>query len=416
MHADQSASKLYQQLSDLLNELGITKCPARWQTLFPVVMDRFSASGCPPVAEDTLRQADQQFRLFPTRLPLILRGAALIRQNQALSCYLLLLLAALEDRTAFYAEWDELEQPQAAEGEDPLAFDLLPIYLLPPLLPAAAAVWQARQVPWNIIQRSFSFIEISLKLHERRVFKPIFDLHDLRWNLNFADNRILRIGRFNMEIKPAFPGRIQVFRHRDGRLCTLVDDLRLHRSGFALGSPGYTDEDGAYLAVVNDEGTFWQGHAVLKDGRAEEQTTALPKNDWQCVLRRDDPVISVHIPHDDPLTPDICARAYRETQALMRTCYPDFAYKAFICFSWLMDPQLRQLLRPNSNIVRFQERFHPFPSPSSGRGIFRFVFEIEYERLEDLPENTSLERALKKHYLAGRYIYEPGGFFFPDEL
>jgi hypothetical protein len=32
--------------------------------------------------------------------------------------------------------------------------------------------------------------------------------------------------------------------------------------------------------------------------------------------------------------------------------------------------------------------------------------------LEDLPERTTLERSIKRHYLSGKYIYEPGGVFF----
>jgi hypothetical protein len=33
-------------------------------------------------------------------------------------------------------------------------------------------------------------------------------------------------------------------------------------------------------------------------------------------------------------------------------------------------------------------------------------------RVEDLPENSSLERALKKHFLSGKAIYETYGYFF----
>jgi hypothetical protein len=50
-----------------------------------------------------------------------------------------------------------------------------------------------------------------------------------------------------------------VFRHRDGRLCALVDQLTLHRSGFALGSPGLTDEYGSYEAAVRLQDGAWHG-------------------------------------------------------------------------------------------------------------------------------------------------------------
>jgi len=76
-----------------------------------------------------------------------------------------------------------------------------------------------------------------------------------------------------------------------------------------------------------------------------------------------------------------------------------------------MDPQLSKLLKPGSNITAFQRKFTRFPSVSSGKPC-KFVFFKQYKTLQELPENTSLERVLKKHYLDGHYIYEPGGFFF----
>ena len=34
---------------------------------------------------------------------------------------------------------------------------------------------------------------------------------------------------------------------------------------------------------------------------------------------------------------------------------------------------------------------------------------------EELCEDTSLQRAVKAHYLGGKYIYAQGGMFFPEE-
>ena len=76
-----------------------------------------------------------------------------------------------------------------------------------------------------------------------------------------------------------------------------------------------------------------------------------------------------------------------------------------------MDPQLEYLLKPDSNIIAFQKKFIRFPTVSSGNSVFYHVFLKKYERLQDLPENTSLQRALKKHYFEGNYIYDLGGFF-----
>ncbi|MDW7656770.1 MAG: acyltransferase domain-containing protein [Bacillota bacterium] len=402
----------YESLRQLVDDLAVQSCPPRWTTLFDQVMAKYADTGCPPADDKALCRINEQYNLFDASWKTVLHGARLIRGNKPLACYLLLLQEAMVDRASFYSEINEIEMPEAPSSSDSLGYDLLPLYLLPHTVPATVADWQAHHIPRDIMQRSLKSYELSLMLHQRRQGKVGYSLHDLRWNLGFADGRLLRIGRFNIEIKPSFAGRIQVFRHNDNQIQTLVDNLKLHKSGFAHGSPGYTDESGSFTACVSEKAEAWQGYPVLPDGRAAATEIKLPKNEWQLVLRWGDPVLSVHIPPDESLAPAICEQSYREADVLIRTCYPDYQAKAFVCHSWLMDPQLSILLKPESNIVAFQQKYTVFPAPSSGKAIFRFVFEKQYDRLEDLPETTSLERALKQHYLAGKYIYEPGGFFF----
>ena len=47
--------------------------------------------------------------------------------------------------------------------------------------------------------------------------------------------------------------------------------------------------------------------------------------------------------------------------------------------------------------------FTCYPICDDATSIFSFVFDRKPENLEDLPEDTSLRRGLKKMYLEGRY-------------
>ena len=44
-----------------------------------------------------------------------------------------------------------------------------------------------------------------------------------------------------------------------------------------------------------------------------------------------------------------------------------------------------------------------------------FVFKMTPESYSDLPEDTSLQRELKKIYLSGGYLYEYNGIFTVQE-
>ena len=140
----------------------------------------------------------------------------------------------------------------------------------------------------------------------------------------------------------------------------------------------------------------------------------LSKEEWDKVLETGDPVIRLHIPPVGKMTPEMIDKTLEETKKFAKEHYPDFHYKAFACHSWLVDPQLDEILNKESNIVKFRQHFHSLTRKSGGTDVFNFIFNkpnMNFD-IRDLPEDSSLQRALKQHYLSGKAIYELEGFFF----
>ena len=125
-----------------------------------------------------------------------------------------------------------------------------------------------------------------------------------------------------------------------------------------------------------------------------------------------DPVIGVHIPGGGGLTPEIVDESFKEAERYVKTYFPDYKYKGYTCQSWVCDPQLKSLISEDSNIIKFARRFKPLTIRNDGTAVFSFVFKKMDNnfKIEDLPETTSLERALKNHYLSGKAIYSHEGY------
>jgi hypothetical protein len=115
-----------------------------------------------------------------------------------------------------------------------------------------------------------------------------------------------------------------------------------------------------------------------------------------------DPAVGIHIPESGPLTPLACDDSLANAHPFFARHFPETPTKLAICTSWLLDPQLAEYLARDSNIIRFQRRFELVGEGWDGDAdILRFVFHRIAPKIDDLPERTTLERAIVAHLRKG---------------
>ena len=112
------------------------------------------------------------------------------------------------------------------------------------------------------------------------------------------------------------------------------------------------------------------------------------------------PVLSVHIPAEEPLSPDAVEDAFRRAKAFFPR-YFGRSYPLLFCHSWLLSPMLKELLEENSRILQFQDQFFVYAQEEDRQAEER-VFGAVQEDPALYPENTALQKALKQFLLTGR--------------
>ncbi|HEY4389058.1 MAG TPA: acyltransferase domain-containing protein [Ktedonobacteraceae bacterium] len=119
----------------------------------------------------------------------------------------------------------------------------------------------------------------------------------------------------------------------------------------------------------------------------------------------DTPILSVHIPESGgPLEPAACSASLAQARDFFARHFPEEPYRFGGCASWLLDPQLADYLPPTSNIVRFQRMFHIVSHSNDGdQDVMQFVFRRTTYSLDELPQRTTLERAVVEHLRSGRH-------------
>ena len=116
--------------------------------------------------------------------------------------------------------------------------------------------------------------------------------------------------------------------------------------------------------------------------------------------------ISLHIPSDVNLQPDLLNESVRKARAFLAEYFPEWADLPFRCHSWLLSPRLLEWLPADSKILRFRAAFDVGETDPEDDSALEWVFHIaggQRAAMDPaaLPEDTSLQRKMKADLLSG---------------
>jgi hypothetical protein len=204
----------------------------------------------------------------------------------------------------------------------------------------------------------------------------------------------------------AMPQVQQYFRERNipneiaqATLADLGRNVRVHRKREGVGGLGV-----AWWLMLHFRGMIYQLGRLQFERSLLGERGAEGAAKLGIAARPDDHVLSIHIPDFcGPMTPEACDASIAEAHTFFSTHFPEESVRAGVCSSWLLDPQLKEYLHPASNIIRFQDRFQMLEGGYNvNNSIVQFVFGPNLERLDTLPQRSTLERAVVAHLKAGK--------------
>jgi len=400
-------------LETLMTSCGCGRWPKRWEEVFDAAMVEYDRNGCRLADPGFYRGLDERYGCFPHFLEVFCRAAEQAAADETLGRLLTLLDLVMRDREHIEADCAEFSLPKPPEGRPELGYLMAGGLALASALPYTAEMLKKRGWPEKNIRGTLSMIDGGVREYRKRNGgRDGYHLFD--WFQLAIDGKLVRIGRFETEFG-VFERKVRVYRDGTGKELVLADGARLHSSGFGLGNPGCSDEEGAWTASLTETESFIEGHTVdLSDGRVSRETVRLDKSIWRQTLAQGDPEIALHIPAGGDFSPETVDASLHEIKEFAARYQPEHRGAVFLCESWMLDPKLRELLGDGSNIVRFGGRFGKLPSVGNGKGVFYFVFLLPKppEDIASLPEDTRLMRKLKELYSEGGCIRETAGYFF----
>ncbi|QUA53603.1 acyltransferase domain-containing protein [Aristaeella lactis] len=239
---------------------------------------------------------------------------------------------------------------------------------------------------------------------------------DYPWDMNFYCCQIFFLDRFYF-IPYRWGGSPEAWRNTEtGEVTALWHaGVRIRRDGQIDGVNGIHDPE-AFTTVFRETNDTVTGNRVLPEGLVSPEVVTLDKKTWRKALGDDDYLLALHIPGGEGYTPERVKSSCEKALAFYDRYYPEYHYIGFWSESWLYDPGLREIVKPDRNIVRVQKQFYCYPVEEGDRMIRLEVLGDENADYRKLTPRNSLERGMFDVWARGDRFHTTGMFLLREEV
>jgi len=142
-------------------------------------------------------------------------------------------------------------------------------------------------------------------------------------------------------------------------------------------------------------------------GRLEYDNEIWNRGDYKSLVKDGDFSVRIHIPSGAPLTEDSVLDSFKKVYAFHKDKLKD-GVLPILCATWFLYPPIVDLFKEESNLKKFANMFEMIDVKETPNiySSLRFAFDTFYESpetLKNLPENSDLQRKLKKYLLDGNH-------------
>jgi len=369
------------------------------------------------LTEEYIRTLHSEKGVLPKQKETLISLIPHIVANQELCLLAKTLYHLLGTKKKFSNLFTQFELPEAPDStENSAAYDCFAVF---PVMAHIVPTWnelKSRGVPDNILTDSLHWLDSVFTEASIKAKKPLFHTEEFKlYGVCIYVNH-LTIAPLRFEIYENSKRPFRIFKSKTGNYIPLADGVQIHKDGHIQGSRGMECKEGSYCANLMETDDAFIGYTVDPTTcLVQKNKVVLLKNEWEQVYSSGDTAIKVHIPYGSKITPDACRNSYRRAKKIFTQCFPEYSFKCFLICCWMLSPVLKEVLPPDSNIIAFQNDYVTFPLHNSAMDVFLYVFGVEEASadkisLSNLPEDTRLQRGVKKILTEGRYIHQFGGY------
>lgn len=384
------------ELRELTVSLGIEKYPEELEEIYKNLPEDDGAL----YDVKKIKALNDKYDMLGEYYENVVEGAKDIQGKQNLLTWLRLAYEYCKDRTSHEARRFPLPKPDGTP-----ASDMFTTLLVIAEYPEAVKRYEARGFSHEQIAKNLGNLKTNLWVGMQKSGGTVTLGANYGWLTNYTKALILDHMGYNYQPFIWPQDAILLKNKNTGEYVFIMVRGTFHRNGLVLGSAGVTDGDGSFNADFFEYADVFFAHRV-EDDRVQPKLESFQKAEWEAVLRPGDDVVFIHIPRKTNMAEDYVTKSLKEGFNLVKKHYPELSPKCIICYSWLLAPNLEDIIGSDKKLTKFMKRFTKYPVlDSSGQLCRSFVWLGENGDVESLSENTSLQRGIKQLWRDGGQLY-----------
>lgn len=213
----------------------------------------------------------------------------------------------------------------------------------------------------------------------------------------YAKPLILHIGRFSYELRP-YENQVCTIYEKDSRRIFIVNEqCQFDKYGYPI--PRGSEE------TVNFQFENKKPRIMGENGLVTQLDSDICLDGWQQILKPNDFVVTIHIPGSDKLLQKTMEESFIDAVPILKKAFKDYAPKKLVCTSWLLSPQLSDILDSKSNILRFQSYFDRIGWYEHENAIYEHIFHTSKCPLEKLVPKNRFQESILRMYHEGQKLH-----------
>lgn len=382
-------------LREIADQIGVGEYPEVFEEIYKNI-----PQDAPACDLELIHRLQNEHNLFGDYYEMVCEAAEQTNADPAYSAW-------VKVNAKYALDTDITATPELPEftSKETLVTDFLRFFVVLPQIPVSLESYKARGFSAEEVKTLLSNYRGSFKIVTRRTGRPGLDMPYFRWVTTISKARLFQTDGLQFELK-LIPDMALWLRNREsGQLVPLILKGTFHACGNKiLGARGFEDPTGSFTVTFSEDDENYYGHGSF-DGVVSSEKKTFPKTEWECAGKPGDLCIVIHIPRGADISRETTLRAIENAKKIMKERYPEYPVKLLLGGSWLLNPQLKEMLGENSRIAQFLSCFTNYPAADrKGMAVLSFVYGRQFDNYEDMPVETTLHRKLKEIYVSGQCL------------